>query len=85
MNKIAHVYSSKRDCSLQEAVYNIMTELWLRKFFPTVVNFNNIPEKRVKIILSKKELSLLPEYSSEIYRRNIVSCYIIRPSEVFFN
>ena len=61
MKTIAHAYSSKRECSLQEATYHIMPELWLRKDFPAVVNVNgNVPEKRVKMILAKRELSLLP-------------------------
>ena len=48
MKTIAHAYSSKRECSLQEAVYHIMPELWLRSIFPAVVNINsNVPEKRV--------------------------------------
>ena len=41
-----------------------MPELWFRKVFPTVVNVNrNAPEKKVKMILTKRELSLLPEDS----------------------
>ena len=74
MKTIAHAYSSKRECSLQEAVYHIMPELWLRKVFPTVVNVNsNIPEKRINMMLSKRELSILPEDSTFIYKRNMVS------------
>ena len=54
MKTIAHAYSSKRECSFQEAVYHIMPELWLRKVFPAVVNVSsNVPE-RVKMILSKR-------------------------------
>ena len=74
MKTIAHAYSSKRECSLQEAVYHIMPELWLRKVFPTVVNVNsNIPEKRINMMLFKRELSMLPEDSTDIYKRNVVS------------
>ena len=63
-----------------------MPELWLRKVFPVVVNVNsNVPEKKVKMILSKSELSLLPEDSTYICKRNMVSCYIIRQSERVFN
>ena len=51
-----------------------MPELWLRKVFPTVVNVNsNIPEKRINMMLSKRELSMLPEDSTDIYKRNVVS------------
>ena len=35
------------------------------------------------MILSKRELSLLPEESTDTYKKNMVSRYIIRPSEVF--
>ena len=63
-----------------------MPELWLRKVFPAVVNVNNdVPEKRVKMILSKRELSLLPEDSTDIYKRNVVSRYFIRPTKEVFN
>ena len=33
MKSVAYGYSSKRECSLQEAVYQVIPELWLRKFF----------------------------------------------------
>ena len=86
MKTIAHAYSSERECSSQEAAYHIMPELCLRKVFPAAGNVNsNIPEKRVKIILSKREVSLLPEDSTDIFKRNIASRYIIRPSEEVFN
>ena len=86
MKSVAHAYSSKRECSLQEAVYHIMPELWLGKVFPAVVNVNsNLPEKRVKRILNKNELHLLPEDSTDIYKRNMVSRYIIRPQVTVLN
>ena len=86
MKTIAHAYSSKRECFLQEAAYHVMPELRLRKVFPTVVNVNsNVPDKRVKLILSKKGLSLLTEDSTDICKINMVSRYFIRPSEEFFN
>ena len=34
MKSVAHAYVSKCECSLQEAVYQVMPELWLRKVFP---------------------------------------------------
>ena len=44
-----------------------MAELWLRKVFPAVVNVNsNLPERRVKMILTKNELSKLPEDITDI-------------------
>ena len=37
IKSVARAYSTKRECSVQEAVYQIMPELWLRKSFPAVV------------------------------------------------
>lgn len=46
MKNVAHAYATKRECSVQEAVYHLMPELWLRKIFPGVVYANsNLPEK----------------------------------------
>ena len=54
--------------------------------FPAVVNANsNVPEKRLKMVLSKRELSLLPDNSTDIYKRHMFSHYIIRPSKEVFN
>ena len=33
IKSLAHAYSSKRECSLQGAVYQVIPELWLRKVF----------------------------------------------------
>ena len=50
MKATAHAYLSKNECSLQEAVYHIMAELWLRNVFPADFNVkSNVPEKRVKM------------------------------------
>ena len=47
MKAIAKAYASKRECSVQEAVYSLMPELWLRKVFPRVIFLNsNMPEKK---------------------------------------
>ena len=43
-----------------------------------------ILEKRVRMMLSKKAIIELPEDSTDIYTRNMVSRYLIRPhNEVF--
>ena len=57
-------------CSLQEAVYQLMPEFWLRKKF-TVVTFakSNLPEKRHTICKSKDELSQLPEDSTDVFKK----------------
>ena len=62
-----------------------MPELWLRKVFPGVLYANsNIPEKSVRMMLSKKEISELPIDSTDIYKRNMVNRYMIRPTDSIF-
>ena len=34
MKPIAQTYASNQECSIQEAVYHCLLELWLRKVFP---------------------------------------------------
>ena len=47
MKAIARAYATKRECSVQEAVYLVIPELWLRKIFPKVIFLNsNLPEER---------------------------------------
>ena len=49
IQSVAHAYVSKHKCSLQEAVYQVTPELWLRKVFPGVLYANNnIPENDVE-------------------------------------
>ena len=67
-----------------------MPELWLRKVYEGLgVLYNlyvnsNIPEKRVRMMLSKKEIFELPEDSTNIYKRNMVSRYFIRLHDEMF-
>ena len=86
MRSIAHAYATKRECSVQEAVYNIMPELWLRKVFPGVLFANNnVPEERYRMCLTEDEIRDLPEESIEIFKRNMIDRYIDRPSQTFAN
>ena len=85
MKSMAHAYASKCECFLQDAVYQVMPELWLRKVFPGVLYLNsNIPEKRVRMMLSKKEISELPEDNTDIYKRNMMNRYMIRLHDTLF-
>ena len=55
MKTVAHAYATKRECSVQEAVYHVIPELWLRKIFPGVLYGNSsLNEKRVEMVLSEK-------------------------------
>ena len=41
MRAVAKAYSKKRECSVQEAVYLLMPELWLWKTFSQVIFLNS--------------------------------------------
>ena len=77
MKKI--VYS--RQLSVQEAVYNVLPELWLRKCSPGISFINtNLPNNRIRMIKSKKELELLPDNSTDIFKKSIIGRYMDRPT-----
>ena len=57
MKSISKAYYTKRECSVKEAVYHVMPELWLRKTFTGVIFANsNIPEHRYRVCCSEAEL-----------------------------
>ena len=59
MKKIAYLFISSRQFSVQEAAYNVLPELWLRKCPPGICFINtNLPKNRVRMIKSKEELEL---------------------------
>ena len=85
MKPVAHAYSLKCESALQKALDQVMPELWLRKVFPGVLYANsNIPEKLIRMMLSKKEISELPKESTDIYKRSMVNRYMIRPKDSIF-
>ena len=84
MRKLAIAFLSHRQCSLQEAVFQVMPELWLRKTYPAVTFANsNFPEKRFRICKSEKEFLELSEDSTDVFKRNNLDRYIDRPNETF--
>ena len=77
MKTIAKAYRSSRECSVQEAVYHILPELKLRRIFPAVCFvITNLPEERIKVLVSEKELSELPDDSSNIFKKSNIDRYI---------
>ena len=83
---IVKAYLRNRECSVQEAVYHILPELKLRTIFPAVYFVNtNLPEERVQVLLSKKELSELPDDSSNIFKKSNIDRYVERPNVIFCN
>ena len=86
MKKLALAFLSRRQCSLQEAVTQLMPELWLRKTFPGTVFANtNLPEKRYRICKSQQELDELPEDSVEVFKHNMLDRYMDRPTKTLKN
>ena len=84
MRSVARAYATKRECSVQEAVYILMPELWLRRTFPGVIFANsNLPENRFRICRSKEEIDELPEDSVDIFKRNMIDRYI-RQTQFYF-
>ena len=75
--------ASNTECSFQEAVYHILSELHLRRVFPGVqLSIPNLPEERSKMLQTEKQLSSIPE-NSTIFKRNNIDHYLARPSVSF--
>ena len=61
MKTIARAYITKRECSVQEAIYHVIPELWLRKSYALVIFINtNLPEKPCRICRKEEEINELP-------------------------
>ena len=86
MKNVAHTYVNKRECSIQECVYQILAGQWLRKTCPGVIFANsNIPEKRYRICREEKDILQLPDDSTDIFKKNMIDRYIDRPNKLFCN
>ena len=76
MKKIAY----SRQLSVQEAVYNVLPELWLRKCSRGISFIStNLPSNRIRIIKSKELIELLPDKSTDIFKKSIIDRYMDRP------
>ena len=81
MRTIAHAYATNREYSLQEAVFHILPELWLRKSFPGVIFANSsTPDRRYKIFRNEEVISELPVDSTDVFKRNMLDRYIDSPN-----
>ena len=72
MKTIAKAYLSNRECSAQEAVFHILQELKLRRFFPAVYFLNTIfQRKEFKCYFLKKNLA---DYQiiAQIFSRDLI-------------
>ena len=81
VKKIAYSFISSSQLSAQEAAYNVLPELWLRKCSPRISFINtNLPNSRIRMIKSEEELELLPDSSTDIFKKSIIDKYMDRPT-----
>ena len=81
MKKIAYSFISSHQLSVQEAVYNALPELWHRKCSPEISFINtDLPNNRIRMIKPKEELELLPDNSTDIFKKSIIDRYMDRPT-----
>ena len=68
MIKLAQAYSDNREvCTVQEAVYQLMPELWLRKGYPAVSFVStSLPNERFRMMKTEEEINEMPGESDEI-------------------
>ena len=84
MIKLAKAYSDHREVSIQEAVYQLMPELWLRKGYPAVSFVStSLPNERFRMMKTEEEIIEMPEDSDEIFKRNMLDRYVDRPNRTF--
>ena len=84
MITLAKAYSDNREVSVQEAVYQLMPELWLRKGFPAVSFVStSLPNERFRMMKNEEEINKIPEYSDDIFKRNMLDRYVDRPNKTF--
>ena len=80
---VARSYSTKRECSVQEAVYLVMPELWLQQTFPKMIFLNsNIPEKLYRIFRREEDLDELSDDNTDVFQRNMLDRYLDRPDRI---
>ena len=83
---VAKAYLSNKECFVQEAVYPVLPEWRLRKIFPAVYFVNtSLPEERVQVLLSEKEVRKLPDLSANIFKKSNTDYYTEIPCIAFCN
>ena len=79
--KIAYSFISSRQLSVQEAVCNVLPELWIRKCSPGISFINtNLPNNRITMIKCKEKLELLLDNSTDIFKKGIIDRYMDGPT-----
>ena len=82
MKKIAYSFISSCQLSVEEAVHNVLPELKLRKCSSGISFINtNLPNSRIRMIKPKEELELLPDNSTDMFKKSIIDRYMDRPTK----
>ena len=83
MKKVACSLISARHSQYkkQEAVYNILPELWLRKLSGILLINKNLQENRIRMLQSKEELEVLSDDSTNVFKQNIIDKYMDQPKK----
>ena len=83
MKKVACSLISTRHSQYkkQEAVYNILPELWLRKLSDILLINKNLQENRIRMLQSKEELEVLSDDSTNVFKQNIIDKYMDQPKK----
>ena len=83
-------YLSNRECSVQESLCYILSELKPRRNFLAIYFVNtSYSEERVQVLLLETERSKLPDDNSNIFKKSLIKKsfdgYMERSSAAFFN
>ena len=77
MKQIVRTYASRRECFVQEAVYDVFPAECFVK--------TNLLDGRTQILLLEKEPSLLSDDSTNIFKRSNLDCYAGRTNASLCN
>ena len=82
MKNITKAFSGKREVSVQEAVYRVLSiPLFTKSRTVVFINSNHF-ESRICMPKSRKELEELPDDSKDIFTTSIHDRYVLRPDEL---
>ena len=69
MRAIAYAYASNRKCSVQEAVYHCLPELWLRNFFSGVIYAVPISQRKGSKCFDQRKKSVTFRITLRVYSK----------------
>ena len=73
LKKVGAAFLTEREISAQECVYRCLPELWMRKIFPGTLFLNtDLPDSRLRMRNSERDLEELDDDSTDIYKHNIL-------------